>query len=209
MLGSWCLAGVLGLAGVLVSCWGLFVLLGSWCGPGGLATITPPTTFVIDFRAVISMYLGGVISGPKDGVISDRNLRTRRQNELRQNGVFNLTVAAAGPRVATRIRRSNRKRMLRAATARVRPDLNSRTGWRHSFAEGGDFVPLPPGVPNSLSIRSPCTVFSTKTSLLRAPGGVRSQYPLRQSPKTLSFSQCAFRPLKNITLLQSEIRKAR
>ncbi len=54
------------------------------------------------------MYLGGVISGPKDGVISDRNLRTRRQNELRQNGVFNLTVAAAGPRVATRIRRSNR-----------------------------------------------------------------------------------------------------
>ena len=82
MLGSWCLAGVLGLAGVLVSCWGLFVLLGSWCGPGGLATITPPTTFVIDFRAVISMYLGGVISGPKDGVISDRNLRTRRQNEF-------------------------------------------------------------------------------------------------------------------------------
>ena len=108
MLGSSCLVGVLGLAGVLVSCWGLFVLLGSWCGPGGLATITPPTTFVIDFRAVISMYLGGVISGPKDGVISDRNLRTRRQNELRQNGVFNLTVAAAGPRVATRIRRSNR-----------------------------------------------------------------------------------------------------
>ncbi len=28
------------------------------------------------------MYLGGVISGPKDGVISDRNLRTRRQNEF-------------------------------------------------------------------------------------------------------------------------------
>ncbi len=102
------------------------------------------------------------------------------------DGKTNFTyspVAAAGPRVATRIRRSNRKRMLRAATARVRSDLNSRTGWRHSFAEGGDFVPLPPGVPNSLSIRSPCTVFSTKTSLLRGAGGGLGQNPLRRTPK--------------------------
>jgi hypothetical protein len=54
-----------GLAGVLVSCWGLGVLLGSWClagasvscwglgvVPGGLATITPPTSFLIDLGAV-------------------------------------------------------------------------------------------------------------------------------------------------------------
>jgi hypothetical protein len=38
--GSWCLAWVLGLTGVLVSCWGLGVLLGSWRGLGGLATTT-------------------------------------------------------------------------------------------------------------------------------------------------------------------------
>jgi hypothetical protein len=52
LLGSWCLAGVLGLTGVSMSCWGLGVLLGSWCGPWGLATTKPPTTFVIDFEAV-------------------------------------------------------------------------------------------------------------------------------------------------------------
>ena len=52
VLGSWCLAGVLGLNGVLVSCWALGVLVGSWCGLWGLATTTPPTTLFMEFGAV-------------------------------------------------------------------------------------------------------------------------------------------------------------
>jgi hypothetical protein len=69
---------------------------------------------------------------------------------------------------------------------------------------------LPLGVPDHPPIRSPCAVFSSKMSLLRSPGGVvLGQYPLRRHPKTRSFLQCALRPLKNTTLLPSEIRKTR
>ena len=104
------------------------------------------------------MYLGGVISGPEDGVISDRNLRTRWQNEFRL-----LLGCCGGASRSDSNPPQQPQTYVWVATARVRPSANSRTGWRLSFAEGGDFVLLPPGVPDSLSIRSPCTVFSTKT----------------------------------------------
>ncbi len=161
------------------------------------------------------MYLGGVISGPKDGVISDRNLRTRRQNELRQNGVFNLTVAAAGPRVATRIRRSNR---FSFAPHGVSEHVPHCLQWppsgerRFSDAPAGakvDFV-SPVGSPTTLRSARPARCFVPKGHFYEAPGGgVRRQHPLRRPPKTRGFLHFGFRPLKNTRLLPSETQKTR
>ena len=75
------------------------------------------------------MYLGGVISGPKDGVISDRNLRTRRQND------FYLVTGCCGGASRSDSNPPQQPQTLYVcgASARVRSRLNSRTGWKQQL----------------------------------------------------------------------------
>ena len=80
LLKSWGLLGYWCLAGASVSCWGLGVVWGS-CDNNAAYNIC------YGFQSgVISERMDGVISNRKDGVISDRNLRTRRQNGFTKNG---------------------------------------------------------------------------------------------------------------------------
>jgi hypothetical protein len=151
------------------------------------------------------MYLGGVISGPEDGVISDRNLRTRWQNEFRL-----LLGCCGGASRSDSNPPQQPQTYVWVATARVRPSANSR------LPAGGSGVPKEGtssfsrrGSKTALGLLALHGVFHQKGTFTRSRGGFGVNTPSADPPKTRGFSQCAFRPLKNTRLLPSETQKTR
>ncbi len=145
------------------------------------------------------MYLGGVISGPKDGVISDRNLRTRRQNE------FDLLAGCCGGASRSDSNPPQQPQTLDVcrASARVRSCLNSRTGWKQQRRlQVRRSTSSPAGGPQQgLETRALYGVFSSKNERQSPQGRVKGQTPLRSSSKTRSFCSLAINQVNKLKFL--------
>ena len=146
------------------------------------------------------MYLGGVISGPEDGVISDRNLRTRWQNEFRL-----LLGCCGGASRSDSNPPQQPQTYVWVATARVRSSANSRlpAGGSASLKEGTSSFSRR-GSPTASRSARPVRCFPPKHHFYEVPGGgFRAKCRRNGQPKTQGFLQFGFRLFHNTILFPS------
>ena len=146
------------------------------------------------------MYLGGVISGPEDGVISDRNLRTRWQNEFR----LLLGCCGGASRSDSNPPQQPQTLYVCGASARVRSSLYSRTWLEAAASPAGakvDFVSRRGSKTASRNGR-PALYFYPKKPKDDAPKGGSSPIPpLRRPSKNMKlFAMCTLTPQKHESL---------